>query len=220
METIDSFTESQLLALTDEDLEKYIALQCAVEGVALLPERPVCPEPYVVKPDVETFEVCGIAFMNKADADEVAALVNSKPRAEFGYDRHYSTFFKGVTYEDKATVAPKGQLSQQMRDQHSIRIAEAAESKKRYEAAIKEYSHIADARDEIAGKIRETVGMARARQREREDYRAKFQRYVEIAEGNAHMALQFFDRAYPQAFSRYPELRDEFTPPQPDALAA
>lgn len=220
MRQIDSYTESQLVALTDAELERVIAVQCAVEGVAMLPEKPIAPEPFVVKPDVEVFEVCGVSYMNKADADEVADLVNSKQRAAFGYDRQYRQFFKEPTYDGEHMVSRKGYCSSALLDQHSVEIAKAAEAKKAYDAASKEYNSVADVRESIAGRIMEKVYEARERARQRDDFRARFKQYIELADGNTAMALQFFEKAYGTAFVKFPELREEFAPPTVEVAEA
>jgi len=75
-----------------------------------------------------------------------------------------------------------------------------------------EYADASNERAKITEIVWERVSSARDKTYRRNQLRAEFVRYLEIAEGNKKIALAFLEKA--KSLSDFPELREEFCPPE------
>lgn len=90
MKNINEMTEQEILALTEEDVQKMIKLRMMEEGIKIM-DRPRVPELFEVEPaDLEIFTIpilSGFAFTNMEEANAVAkALIKAKTLRKVDYD--------------------------------------------------------------------------------------------------------------------------------------
>lgn len=86
MKGITEMTEQEILALTEEDVQKLIKLRMMEEGIKIM-DKPEVPELFEIEPaDLKVFTIPffeGYAFTDMEEANAVAeALRNAKPFAK------------------------------------------------------------------------------------------------------------------------------------------
>lgn len=90
MKGITEMTEQEILALTEEDVQKLIKLRMMEEGIKIM-DKPEVPELFEIEPaDLKTFTIPffeGYAFTDMEEANAVAeALRNAKTLRKVEYD--------------------------------------------------------------------------------------------------------------------------------------
>lgn len=212
MKTFDSLTEQELVALTDDEIQRYIDYACAEHGVPLLPA--MLPEPPKVEPPAQDAVVYAVGraystdvvCMKSDDAQRLADLLNSIPTCSLGY-------VSGPSYEKKIEpqrgpylVMPTPCYSAELAATIAPTLASAERAKNVYDAAKKDYDRAVNERGAFASEIREKVEEAWATHRRREDRRRDYARYLELADGNADIAARFLQNAHRDAIDLLPEL--------------
>lgn len=207
--------ETELLALDEETTMKLIDYECALEGVPMLPPAPG-PEPAKVTatPDATLYTVAGQKTLDHEQAKRILDACNSGQLYETSYPRNdYQTLFL-TPLSEKSYGAPKIETSQvhsaeqwdRIKNEYtsfSERMDEWNAINKNYQAALKERSSITD---DVYSKISD----ARRHSFERDRVREEFARYMELAEGNRQIALNFLQKV--KDLSEFPELLEEFNP--------
>lgn len=221
MQTIAELDEAQLIALTEPELENLIDIECAERGIPMLPPEPVLPEEPLIPYDIVAFSIGHWEFKNREDAEAVAALVNGKPRAKYSYDYKLAdNDFVGWTIEERAQIAEKPILSAVQRLATKADRLKHKAAKDEYDRLRNEHREILDKRAEVGDEVRERYWAALRRQRARDEHRAYFARYLEMANGDRRVAFRFFEKSYGFILQTYPELRAELEPPPVEAAEA
>jgi hypothetical protein len=220
MKNLNDLTDAELVALPEGELERFIDLECAERGIPMLPIEPELPEEPRIDYDLVAFTIGHWSFQDRADAEAVATLVNGKPRAKYTYNYKSSdNDFAGWTIEDRAQITETPVLSAAKRlETKAVRLAHKA-AKDEYDRQHGIYREILDKRAEVGDELRERYWTALRRQRDRDEHRRHFARYLEMANGDQSIAYRFFERSYTSALNDFPELRAEFEPPHEEAAA-
>lgn len=198
MRRYTELTDTELLALTDEQIKDFIDMECMIGGVALLPDEPAPPQTVDASPDITVYVVSGERFREKADAQKVADLMNSLVRLESYYltGRYDYSGPQGVKPatepSDTVSIREERYWSPDLYNKHKVEIAAAAEAKKRYDKARKEYDEIAGERAHIAEKVNSAISTAFEKKENREEVERTFARYLDLSGGNRAQALSFY----------------------------
>jgi len=200
MKRFDDLTAGELLSLTDEQVQFHIDRECAEEGVPLLPPGPGAePVKPIAPKDVTTYNVGGIAFAKREDAEKVAALVSASERMGTEYasykDGDYSKVARPAT--DEVTVTTEAHFSREAYDRVRVALGSYADAKKRWDAGEKARTDAATGRARIAEHVTGKIDAARTEQYRSEQAKAEFARYVTLADGDTVLARRFFDKARP-----------------------
>lgn len=203
----DQLTEAELVALSENDIQRYIDLACAEDGVALLPELPEKPPTKAVPDDLTVYEVAGMLFFDAGEANEVAAAIN------LARTRVLAKYISGPSYRRtvEPAVDPVNVTSLQiLRPETAAQMRALIEA---HEAEVKRYNELKTAHDKItrareshANAIRSKVEDAWSLHRRREQRGRDYARYLELAEGNQAVAMRFLDKAYSDARELLAEL--------------
>lgn len=197
MKRIDEMTREEILALTDGQVNVMIDYECALEGKPLLPPQPVEP-PKVTdySPDTTAYQVAGIVT---TDADHAARILE----AILSGTQYDTAYISGPSYEKRLT--PKTSkpniesfpvYSIEYWDSIKNKVHEAESAQEQYKAQRKEYTDAVNARADITSRIWEFISNARDEQYRRERLRNEFGRYLELAEGNRQVAMNFLKKAH------------------------
>jgi len=215
MKTVNDLTDSELVALTETELENLIDIACAEKGIALLPPEPVPPQEPTIPYDIVAYVVAYHEFEHREDAEAVAAIINGKPRAKYesSYPR-YENHFVGWSIQDRVHVEEKSILSLPQQLATKAVREKYKTDKQAYDKQYEEYRKILGEREEVGYEVRQRHWNAQKRQHERERHRANFAHYLKMAGGDQSIAFRFFDSAYHSALIDFPELRAEFDPPR------
>jgi len=214
MKRINELTEAELLALTDADAQNLIDYECALEGVPMLPPHPG-PAPVKNAPpfDAKAFEVGGVLVLDSEHAGRILDAITSGPLYKIEYSSEHLVALREGDY-DFPEIKTKAARSPEQWAEIKFDMGKYEAEKKEYDRLTKTYSDAMKERQSIIDTLRDAISDARERHYSREQLRSEFARYLELAEGNRQIALNFLDKAKGVILSKFPELREEFCPPQ------
>lgn len=200
MKTIHEMTHQEIIALTDEQVERYIDLECAKAGVPLLPPEPTAPDPFVKNKDVEVWAVGGFHFTDRIDAENVVAAINvARSRVELSYETgSYADRLVEPAEQPVSTNAERHYSRAQWQREKDV-ATKARRAQEQHERDMKDYRELVQRRKEIAREIRETVDEAYTREYRRQFLRGEFDRYLRLAENDKRVALRFLSNTYDDA---------------------
>lgn len=212
---IDDMDHKQIIALTEEELNRMIDYLCAENGVPILR----CPEPPGEKPTIDKDEVIyrveGTMFAVKdrelAGKISMFLVENSdkiynvkydyKIGSEYEYlepikEQYRSNTFGAVT---KADVYTRTSINQ-----HAVELAKYKGENSDYQREKAEFEKNSEKRqrfiDEVYGYYRDHVSA----ENNLEHSRLEFERYLELADGDTDMAFRFYEKAYsPNPWTSY-----------------
>ena len=214
MPLVCDMTDSELMALTENDVKKAIDYECTVEGIPLLPADPG-PEPTVeaIKPDLAVYSIAGFYFLSPDRAANVlAALTSGSLYVDEGYGSE-----KRIKEIDSGHYSyPKISTEQVLSRQKYLTVQEQIErhkrDKKTWEVAKKGFDSAYKLRTAIVDEINGIVGAAWKRKVEQDRFRADFGRYLTLADGNQKIAMNFLLKANKDAGEKYPDVVQELCP--------
>lgn len=206
MPYIDVLSDAEILALTDEQVEKIIKLKMAEDGVKIIapPEEPKYHE--IPEGNEVIFQVDGVSafFSDRTVASQVADLLreNRKCLKETNYSHDYNRKFQkdwGLDYYGKPEEIKLNEVRVYSKDllasiQEDIKANNEIE--KNYNEAKKEYDNSNDAASEIKEEVWEKVYYVRRKQADKEAAYARFQEYLALAENDKEQAMIFYKKAY------------------------
>lgn len=213
-ETGEPFTEAELVALGDSDIQKWVRRQMAEAGIPLTeePKKPDLIE--ITIPTKRFFEVSGIPgwlFDSADDAGKMFALLKTLPA---GYkDRDYSDGVDHYLTRDAFFATYSGQTisiqSVDLAEKSDIKATkEFRETNKRLEAQhaleMKEYLANKNSADQIRDRLHSAIYEAEREVESRTRAIANFSEYLELSKGDFDIACTFYAKAYGQPkFDKY-----------------
>lgn len=210
MKKINEMTEQEILAMTEEDVQKLIKLHLMEQGIKLL-EKPKKPELFEIEPaDIECYTIPlldGFAFTNREEAEKVQeALRNATSLRKVEYD--WNKFNGEYKYlEKKKRYSHKGEsdfaiqsmfvyspeLYNKIVDfvvQNKAMVEQVAKDQQEYDENLK---NSADAISEI----RQRVSDIRNKYARLDDLSRRFAvDYYPLSDNNEEMAIKFLEKAY------------------------
>lgn len=210
MKAFDSLTESELVALTDDDIQRYIDYACAENGVPLLPSLPPAPLAVSYEPDVKVYSVGHwLHFLSAEQAARVMEAISEAAPVELDY----LSVPSGVPSHAISNRRPSVQtvtVDLAFSAARAAELKDALSGQKRaedvYEKAKKDYDRAVSERESYAAEIREAVETAWGTHRRRESLRHDYERYLSLADGNAEIAARFLANANKDARQLLPDL--------------
>jgi len=210
MNEFSDLTDEQVFKLTPEQVEFYVNLECAKEGILLLPdERPI--EPRLEKPpfDAVAFQVGDFCVANQSEAAKILEVLKSVKiiRLEYesatGYDSKVIKRLDTFTPEIKQISC----YSQEMFAEIKKQLAEYNMAKNSYDRASREYNDIVTKRENAAKWIWERVEDVRERHNSQEKLLKEYNRYLVLANNDPGIALNFLQSAYQLEEDQLEELK-------------
>lgn len=205
MKRFIDLTDKEVYALTPEEVGYWIDLECAFEGIPLLPKEPVEPPAEKFHPDMTVYVVGGVNFANFEDASKFCKWVNNSARFDLEYTH-------GPRYEKIAKEPRPIEVS-------SLNVFSVGgwnvvkdEAKKysklhnEYSEAKREYDAIAKKRNVVVDRVNRVIDEVNTAERNRRRVQEKFNRYLELANNEREIALKFLIDAQPDAKEILPEL--------------
>jgi hypothetical protein len=201
----ETLTDDQLAALEYEDIQFYIDIACAEQGIPLLPAEPVPPPERTITKSGVHYVIGTWRFSQREAAEAIADVVNKQH--EFRRETKYigdSWRYNSPTYdarEDTPEVSVTTErvftMSEAAAQQEDINKWAAA--KKQYEDDKKAYDSTSKGRNAAGVEIRSRVEDAARKVRRREFLKAEYQKYLTLANGVIDIAGRFLYRAYSDA---------------------
>jgi len=214
MKRLEEFNDSELLELTDKGVLNLIDYECALEGVPMLPPSPgPKPKANLPEPDTQCFAVAGVMTCDADHARRILEAICGGWLVESTYDSDYhNRYLKRLCESDYnyPKITTETHRSQEQWDSIKEEATKFNMLKKEWEAKNDEYEKALKARSTITDRVYGQIESARHHFQTCERLREEFKRYLELAEGNRQIALNFLDKA--RDLSEFPELYDEFCP--------
>lgn len=201
MRSIENLTDTELLALTDEEVTSHIRLRKAEEGIRILPE-PVLPAlKEIAGPDIQVFEIAGYAFHEREKAEEIANVINKHVPQSTSIDYDYYRGDGKYRYTKANNTALVSVAVEQVYSPTKYsEIRDAVESNKRiqesYNKVKREYDDETDKAADIVSAIYDRIQGARDMANEVENHKLNIGNYLELAQGDVEVAWNFFKKAY------------------------
>jgi hypothetical protein len=197
MKRIDEMSREEIIALTDDQINILIDYECAIEGKPLLPIKPVEPQKVSVEADVEIYEVCGVVTTDIDHAARILTAAESgtlhKTDYDYGVGSEFTRLVPMSEYQ-KPEIKSRKVFSAGKWDEVRNAVNAYKTAKIQYEKDKKEYDEVASERSEISDRIWETVSEARNEEYRRERIKVDYDRYMQLAENNKTIAMNFLKR--------------------------
>lgn len=203
MQRIFDLSNSEILNLTDEHVQKYIDVECLLQGVPLVPtEAPV--EPKVPKPEPDTliYSVGGVEFYDEVQAAQVLNILRRSDLASKKYQSaHGETFYSVEPLGEYShpTLKSEKVFSPEYWEEVQKQAEEYGRSMVQYRDAKKAYDTAKNNVREIEKDVWIYVSQIRADHAERQRLIREFDRYVHLADGDRVTAWKFFSEAHADA---------------------
>lgn len=184
------------LKLTDGGVEKFIDLECAFEGVKLIP----CPE-VPVKPEVEEKEtyyqigfVSDLQFKNMADAEKVVELLKTCQMVGTSYLGDYNYISRVKNFDKQINVHSAYSKGDIEANKKAIEVYKRR--KESYAELKKEYDKELELKTNIEDKIWDEINHLRGIKQMQDDMIATYQKYYAMAKEDSAVAMLFLRNAY------------------------
>lgn len=198
MKEIADYTKEEVLELSDEQIHEMVDYQCAVQGVPLI-EAPAPVMEEMPPKDLTVFEVAGFSFERESDAQEIVDLIAEKVKLDVGYDYGYgydNTYVKGIADACPAMRRVSVYSFEQF-EKLKEEIKSVKERKDKYEKLKGAFDKADRKRSDIREEIMEVVYEIQREHQKEEEMRYEFIKYMNLAEDNPIIAMNFLRRAYP-----------------------
>jgi hypothetical protein len=199
MEDFSNLTDEQIYALTNDQVERYIDLECAKKGIRLLPDL-VPSMPILEKPETNmtVYEVGDFKVLTQGEVDILLEALDKVRLVRLDYE--YAT-----GYDNKYVM---GMSDQQVKVEHIrcyspeafSKVKESlisyTKAKQEYQSNWQEYQKILGARKDAGKWIMEKVEEAQEKYARTERLKTEFARYLTLAQGNVEIARNFLKSAF------------------------
>lgn len=212
MKFIQDYTQEELVALTDEEVEKIIKVTLADNGLII----PVCPTMPSLKeiqgPDTIVYTVAGIesdiCFTKKEIAEDAANILRSNYSLlrRLQYDYNIGGEYKRVdpintSYHfargiESIIVVEKRVYSQELYNRIHEDIEQNKKLEDQYDKLKETYDKQYEEAQEIRDEVWDAVNNARDKQYAKETKLNQFKEYLELADQNVDIAWKFMKKAY------------------------
>ena len=205
MKGITEMTEQEILALTEEDVQKMIKLRMMEEGIKIM-DKPKIPELFEIEPaDIQYFSIPlldGFAFTDINEATKVAEILKSAKslrKVDYDWNKLGSDYkflkkserykFNGNSDFDIISGWAYSKISN-FAAQNKVMKEQAAKDQKEYDEKMQEASGIIS---EISGWVKEVK--VKYERLNRLTYKFATD-YYPLSDHNEDMAMKFMAKAY------------------------
>lgn len=201
---LDNYTEQQILALSDEEVEKIIKLHLAENGIKLL-QKPTEPKYFeVAKQDQKVFKVTGFDyyFVEEEDAKEMQRLIKqkfSKLKRKNGWDEEARLYpITDYYVKDINSIKIEEEIfySEELYQQVAKKITDNNLLKKDYEAVKREYDDNYSSSSDIRNEVFSRINEVKSKYNNFDNMKLRFKEYMELANQQEDIAWSFLEKAY------------------------
>jgi hypothetical protein len=204
MQRIFELTDAQIIALSTEQIDRFIDVECLVQGIPLLPtEKPVAPEVVKPEPDAEYWTVGGFHFSDEKQAMVIlnelrrSKLIGATYKSGSGGDSFY--VIESLASYHAPYIKAERAFSPDRWDEVAKQVDEYGRAMTVYKEQKAEYDSACKKREEASSRVWNYVDSIRTLAMKRCRLKDEFARYVVLASGDKEMAWNFFVAAYPEA---------------------
>ncbi len=206
MPYIDTLSDAEILALTDEQVGKIIKLKLAEGGIKII-SKPEEPEYHNIPEGNEVlFQVTGVSalFSDRTVASQIAEKLkeNRSCLKETSYSHDYNYKFQkdfNLDYYGKPepiSIMEVRVFSKDLLTSIKEDVKSNEQIKKSYEERKKEYESVNSQAENIKEEVWSRVYEIRQKQAEKESSYARFLEYLALTESDKNKAMVFYKKAY------------------------
>ena len=192
----NDLTDEEKLALNDEKVTEFVKIECAFEGVKVLPY----PTEPIEPPVGEKKEYWRIAyhsdftFAKKEEAEAVMSLLKQSDIIETNYCGDLSYVSKIRKYN--GTLNSEFYNTIEQYEKMKVELEAYHRAKTNYDALKKEYDKEIKLYRDIEDDIWKQINKVRELHESMEDLMVEYLSYLRIAKGNHEIALGFLEKTY------------------------
>ncbi len=207
MRKLEEMDHEEILALSEDQIERMIDYRCAESGIKLL-LRPVEPEDPKIEGDVIVYSIANI---NSEDLDFIQKILtlitkNKDKIVETDYDYNgpgsdYS-YVKPVDWYTRSNyfeINKKIVFSSHKFDQLKSELTAYHHAKSSYKSAKEEFSKADNERSEIAKSVHREINAHRALSEQLKAAKENYDRYLDLSDNDTAMAGKFWNDAFEEA---------------------
>ena len=205
MKPLNTLTQVEIAALSDEQVEAYVDYKCAENGIPLTFGVIAQPESLKSNADITLIKFKEF-IVDESTGKQIAQILadNNQYRETGGSkDRSYEIANDDWYISKPIIVRTK---SPQLIAQEAVENAKLTREWKAYNEATDQQEGAIKERQKIVDEIYDVVYEARQFVRSKETLKAAFDKYMVMAQGNRDIAKTFFENAYSN--SQYELIRD------------
>jgi len=193
MQRIDELHHDGLVALTDEQVERFIDIEIANRGIMPV-EQPVPPslETVGIVKDDKAFEVAGIIVRTREEAE--AILKMDVLREEHNYQTGYE--YRWLVPNTDKEIAEVGFYRQEEVVRLQDALCDIERKNDDYSSRKRQYDKFLEETGSIRNSVWGIVNEARELQAEIDLAQKTYQHHLDLAEGDPKIAGKFFRHAY------------------------
>lgn len=204
------YTDEELLQIYTSDTEtfkKLVDLECAHAGVPIDPPtlraEPVFEE---VTPDLRLYRVGGFLFEDAYDANDLLEILRRAKLWKTVYDHsmRYAVELKPGDYE-YPNVVDELVNSEELHLEIVSKKKLMEEKKLQWKEQFEKHTAIVTSREAATAPFYERIDFLLARENRKKLMLAKYKYYLELAEGNRKVALNFLEKIEPEFVKEFPE---------------
>jgi len=195
MKRYTDLDQAELIKLSDDEIETYISLECALEGVPLVPHPGDAPERPKLSPSTfYQIEGCDLVFRTREDAEDAAGKAAEIERHYYG---GYNDGGVVLSLKTKTLIVSSVQLlSESDRESLDEDLAVWGDKHKAWEKDYKEWSNYQTKRKSIKNDVNAAVSDAKRQDLQRKQIGENWKTYLSLAGGDETLAKTFFVKAY------------------------
>lgn len=197
MTPLNQLSDAEILDLTEEQIDKYVELECAEKGVPLpMTQLPEKPEPLIFKPDLKLMEFSAFTVTQELGEQIQALLIqNGMYLRPYGKDYHYRIGHDNYEFQTPRVIHAQSQGASLANEDKNINLNEQWRV---YNDAKDEQENRSDQVREIRKEVINYISGERQRIFTQESLVEDWKRYLALAEHNQDIAKNFFVKAYGQ----------------------
>lgn len=203
MRNFEDLNEQEILALTDTDVDRYVRLRMAEEGIRIL-KAPIEPKyTKLPSPTVPAYHINGLTYpLTHKDAAERLSAAIKKDAAHFTYT-DYDYRASDIKYlnpmgstEGMGSVDERKYYTQSQAAELQEIARKNKELEDTYKKELLEYRINQEKVTEIRKEVENKVEGVRSKYRNFENLLEHFREYLNLAEGSEEIAWKFLRKAY------------------------
>lgn len=205
MKLLQDMSTEEICALTEEQLDRRVKLECAEQGIPMMPEPPNI-EAFDLVRSVTAYQVSGfeLYFKGPEAAKEVAALLERHQatiyRRNYDWRTGYDVEWLERSESDIKIETKMFYDSAVVRDREQF-LVKRKTVKEDFEKQKKEYEESREKYRKIADGVYTEYYAAKRLKDSIESAKKTYQEYVSLAGGDTDKARVFFDKAFKDKLS-------------------
>jgi hypothetical protein len=211
MKNFEELTTEELSILKFEEVEKYVKLACAEQGIPMLPDMPDYPIKPDIQPDLKFYEIDDHYYKTQEEALEVSNVLNKfvsyVTEYSYKYDNHYrfTKYYKSQQFTITAQIG----YSEELWNKFELEIKKYNSLLEQFEKIKNLYKEIYRQHRDISEPIFEKWNKATEWKQKKENLIKIFNIYLSLAENNFEIAYKFLVKANPNMETDYPKIENE-----------